>query len=563
MSARLEVLVSGSRSQGIECWDVHSAAPLFSHSNARLAPSTHCTSHSHTATGQHQLITVDPAKPLLHSLTFSLSSTSPSFTVPSTSSTLPSPISALVLSPSSLYLVTASSTSPTLSLYAHSSPPTLLTSFPSSHYLPITCLAFTPDERFIISGSEDGCVHATALTDALHSTAHYSHPLHPLLPPTLTPHPHPTLTTNSPSNTGEVRVHCSFASHSLPITSLTTCPGSSHSLVFSSSLDHSVHVHSLVSHATQQRFVFPCAIACVTVTSTLSAMFAGGTDGTIYHQPLIHAAAKPSPSPSSSSSSLTSLTGHTLPITCLSLSFDCSLLASTSRDGSLRMWDVRTLQCLRVVKKVGRTSFDWCQFVREVGLGRDWGMGRVGGRRWAGVSGGEGEGAVRVAVKRWRVGRVGEEGQRWEEFMEDWRGVMAQDEVSRLRQQLERERARRERAEAEVARWSEQSKKLYGVTVRQAMKRRRTTVEAKGEEEKQLTQPTAAAAGVQSDAEEANEEEEAEEEGEEEERMRGEEEADQMAEAPVEVVGATSEVSDGDGAEKRQRSSTEDSAGVA
>ena len=388
MSGRVELLLSGSRAQGVDGWDVHTGAPLFSHANPRLAPASHRTCHSHTSTGKHQLMTVDASKPLLHTLTFSTSSTSPSSTTSTPSTSFPSPISALALSPSSLYLITASTTSPTLSLFSLPSS-SLLSSFPSSHFLPITCLAFTADERFIVSGSEDGCVHVIALTDALRSSpTPPPYPLLPLLPTSsLTQSPSP-----SPSS-DVVRLHCSFSSHTLPITALSIPPASSPSLLFSSSLDHSVHVHSLAQHSTVQRLLFPCAIATLAITHTLSDLFAGGTNGTIYHQPLIHANKHShSSSPSSSSSPPIPLAGHSLPLTCLSLSFDCSLLASASRDGSLRVWDVRTLQCLRVLKKVGRTSFDWCGFVREAGWGQDWGgvrMGRRGGGgEWGGGGGG-------------------------------------------------------------------------------------------------------------------------------------------------------------------------------
>ena len=172
--------------------------------------------------------------------------------------------------------------------------------------------------------------------------------------------------------------------------------------------------------------------------------------------------------------------------------------------------------------------------------------------------GGEGEGAVRIPVRRGRVGveRV-EEGrrQRWEELMEDWKALRGEDEVTRLKAELEGERLRRERAEAEVAQWTELSKELYGISVRQAMKRMRATVEGKGEEEQQgrLVEQTTVAAAVEGNGDEGAEEEE------EEEKMRAMEEADGLAEPLIDVADVHSE--DGS-AEKRQRSLTSDSGGA-
>ena len=460
MPSRFEVLLSGSAGGGVDAWDVDTGANLLSHTNPKLHPTSTSVCHSHSSSGRHALHLPDPAKPYVHQLAFSLSHTSQSSISTSTSSSLPSSFSALSLSPSSLYLAASSSSSPTVFLFSRLTG-ALLSSY-STHYKGVCALLFSPDERFLLSGGDDGCVNATAVTDALRDDD-LQRPLRALLPPSLlSPSP-------APGTGAGVRAHLSFASHSLPVTALAVAAGSAHPLVFSASLDHCVHAHSLVAGQTTQRWLFPCALTALAVTSTLSALFAGGHDGTVYCQPLVRAAAGaggdggPGVGP-------VPMAGHALPVTCLALSFDCALLVSASRDASFRVWDARTLQCTRVVRRVGRASFDWCRFVRDTGEGRDWPPLR-GQRRRAD------EALVPLTVGRAVVtagGGKGEEGEegRWADWMEDWRLLVGEDDRSRLARELEAERQRREAAEAEVRRWTALSTRMYRISAQLMLKER-------------------------------------------------------------------------------------------
>ena len=467
MRSRFDVLLSGSAGGGVDVWDVDTGANLLTHTNPKLNPTSTATCHSHTSTGRHQLHLPDPVKPYVHFCTFSLSHTSSSSIASSSSSSLPSTFSALALSPSSLFLAAASSSSPTVFLFSHSTG-ALLASY-AVHYKAVRCLAFSPDERFVLSGGDDGCINATALTDALHDPD-AQRPLLPHVPPSLLPS-HGVM-----GGGGGVKAHCSFASHSLPVTGLCVAPGSAHPLVFSASLDHSVHVHSLVGQDTVQRFVFPCALTALQVTSTLSALFVGGQDGHVYCQPLIHSAVRPGQSTAGvggkgaggTSTAPVQMPGHTLPVTCLSLSYDCALLVSASRDGSLRLWDTRSLQCIRVIRKVGRASFDWCLITRDAGEGREWPPLRGTRRR-------EDETTVPLTVRRVEAGGDGVEDmeERMADWMEDWRVLVGEDERSRAVKALDEERQKRLQAEAEVQRWTRLSNHMYRMCAQLRLKQRR------------------------------------------------------------------------------------------
>ena len=448
MPSRFDVLLSGSAGGGVDAWDLDTGAHLYSHTNPRLCPTSTSTCHSHTSTGRHQLLLPDTAKAHVHTLGFSLSHTSSSSTSSSTSSSLPSQFSALCLSPSGLYLAAASAASPTVFLFSQRT--ASLVGSCSTHYKGVRALLWTADERFVVSGGEDGCVNVTALTDVL-ADEELQRPLRPFVPSSL-------LSSGAGGVGGEVKAHCSFTSHSLPVTALCVAPSSAHPLLLSASLDHTVQVHSLLSQETVQRFVFPCALTCLAVTSTLSSLFAGGSDGLIYHQPLTHATAPPPSSPPTATP--TPMAGHAHPVTALSLSFDCSVLVSSSRDGTLRVWDVRTLQCIRVLRQVGRGSFDWCQVVRDVGEGRDWPTLRAGRRR-------EEEAVVPLAGKSGLRVEEEEVGRDW---MEDWRVLMGDDERSRLLREVGGERAKRVKAEAEVQRWTELSGEMYRICAQHVLR---------------------------------------------------------------------------------------------
>ena len=486
MQRRFEVLLSGSREEGVDAWDLHSSAHLFAHHNAHIAPTGTATAHSYTSAGKHQLIVPDTVKPCLHTLSFSLSHTSSSSATAFTSSSLPSVLSAVALSPSSLYLAAASSTSGAVFVWSLRS--ASLVASVEVHWKAVTCLAWTCDERFVISGGQDGCVNVVALTDALRDDDDQRH-LREHVPASALP---------SPAVAGEagaaVKAHCSWASHSLAVTAVSAGIGSSHALVWSASLDHTVHAHSIVTQQTVARFVFPTAITALAVTSTASALFAASNNGVVYHQPLISAARKRARNgtaaavrsagegdagPSMSSSTpLSSLAGHSASVTCLALSFDCSLLASSSRDGSLRLWDARSLQCVRVIRRVGRSAFDWVRFVRDAGEGVDCPPLRAGRRR--------DDGAVRVRVARSGPRSIDGDAEReeqrrcWEDLLHDWRAQAGQDQLSGLRRELEEERRKRAKAEDEVAQWSSVTRTLYRVCAERVIAEQAAEQETQG-----------------------------------------------------------------------------------
>ena len=198
---------------------------------------------------------------------------------------------------------------------------------------------------------------------------------------------------------------------------------------------------------------------------TGTAVLAGGADGNIYYQPLITSAIKPAASStsassttaSSSSPSYSTLSGHSDSITALAVSSTSSLLASASTDGSIRLWDLHTLHCIRTLNKSSRPPYTYLSFAHPTPAplaGVDWTTLRGTRTR-------EQSSTLTVAA--------GQRGSRGDtiasrargEVEAEWRSVRDDGELSEMRSALVDERRRREAVEAELEQWKEVNRMMY------------------------------------------------------------------------------------------------------
>jgi pre-rRNA-processing protein IPI3 len=88
--------------------------------------------------------------------------------------------------------------------------------------------------------------------------------------------------------------------------------------------------------------------------------FAGSSGGAIYVVDLSAAAAGISAAASADAGAARVLEGHTRAVTALACSLDNVTLVSASEDGSLRVWDMVTRQCLREVQPLNKTALTNC-----------------------------------------------------------------------------------------------------------------------------------------------------------------------------------------------------------
>ena len=455
--------MSGSRENGFDVWDVNTAANLLSINNNKAAAAHNATVLTTTAQGKHQILTADVKKPYIHISAFTLASHSSN--TATSSSSLPAHLSALALSPSSHFLLAAASSSPSLYVFSLSShPPSLAATF-SSHYRPVTCLGWSADECFVVSGGEDGCVNVHALTDILRDEhTEDERQLRQYLPSSA------SLSLSSVGSAATSKPYLSFSSHSLAVTALSIPALSYQSLVFSASLDHSVHVHSLLSTQTVQRFSLPCALTTLVALQTGTAVLAGGNDGNIYYQPLISSATKtaatsalarpPATASSASASSLsyTTLSGHSGSIHALATSSTSSLLASSSADGSIRLWDLHTLHCVRTLHKSSRPAYTYLTFAHSAPA-------PLAGVDWSGLRGSRAREhtsslTVRAGQRGGRSGDMVASRARGE-LEAEWRSVRDEGELSEMRRALIEERRKREAVETELEQWKAVNRAMY------------------------------------------------------------------------------------------------------
>jgi pre-rRNA-processing protein IPI3 len=262
----------------------------------------------------------------------------------------------------------------------------------------VTCLAFSDSGSILVTGGEDTLVNAWLLADVLDATAgqqmqvgglkvsgerNYmpgwhggvvmvvvvsgrlvsaAHLWPPPLPPLLLQMGGPLLQP----------LH-SWSDHTLPVTCLALGAGDAGAVVASGSLDRSVKLRSLSGGATAGALLrsvpLPAAVHSLALDPGEHALYAGCSTGTIYDIALVASEDGSSGSsggllPAASGSGVAAaaaaaagggcphaaLEGHSRAVACLTFTPDAAHLVSGSEDGSVRMWDLRSRQQVRLLQ---------------------------------------------------------------------------------------------------------------------------------------------------------------------------------------------------------------------
>ncbi|KDP41720.1 hypothetical protein JCGZ_16127 [Jatropha curcas] len=203
-----------------------------------------------------------------------------------------------------------------------------------AHYRAVTCLVFTEDDSFLVSGSEDGSVRVWSLLMIFddYQTQQASH-----------------------------LYDYSFSEHTLSVTDLVTGYGGGNAIVVSASEDRTCKVWSLSKGILLRTVVFPSIIDAIVLDPGEHVFYAGSRDGKIY------IAALNADSSSSKSHWLHivgSLSSHSKPVTCLTYSTSGNLLLAGSEDGMIRVWDPRNHNMVRTFKH-GKGPVNNIQIVRR------------------------------------------------------------------------------------------------------------------------------------------------------------------------------------------------------
>jgi len=147
--------------------------------------------------------------------------------------------------------------------------------------------------------------------------------------------------------------------HSLSVRDIHIIGSISNLRVLSSSLDKTIVIYDVYSSKQCFSYTFPYSIEAVTANSNMDFIFGGSSNGVIYRlnfSTFSHSYNQQAKlglmldnNKNSDNHNIKSMIGHTSNITCLQCSIENNLVSS-SNDGSIRIWNIISGQCLNEVK---------------------------------------------------------------------------------------------------------------------------------------------------------------------------------------------------------------------
>ncbi|PRW33905.1 ROOT INITIATION DEFECTIVE 3 [Chlorella sorokiniana] len=219
----------------------------------------------------------------------------------------------------------------------------LLRTWPA-HYKAVTCLAFSDSGAVLVTGGEDTLVNAWLLADVLDATAGQQLQMGgPLLQPL-----------------------ASWSDHTLPVSCLAVGAGDAGAIVVSGSHDRTVKVRSLAggSGGLLRSVALPSPVHSLALDPGEHALYAGCASGSIYEVALVGGPAADAAADSSGGlegaaaaaaaaagggGAYPALEGHSTMVSCLGFTPDAAYLISGSADHSVRVWELRSRQQVRLL----------------------------------------------------------------------------------------------------------------------------------------------------------------------------------------------------------------------
>jgi WD40 repeat protein len=245
-----------------------------------------------------------------------------------------------------------------------------------AHYKAVTCIKFTSDDAFVVSGSEDSLVCVWSMADLLDIGASR------YLQPELSDEKRSSSSSHSHAAPA-VKPFVQWSDHSLSVTGIACSLTGSAGRIVTCSLDHTVKIWDLFTKQLVHTITLPTflnGIAFAPDECTIAV--AGGGDRCVYLVDLVHRASSgvvvgsddvSAPKSSSSSSSSSShtirrLVGHEKPVRSVTFSFDGTRVVSVCAGGRMNVWDTTTTQCVRVLENHRKQYTDIHVFHDSVGF---------------------------------------------------------------------------------------------------------------------------------------------------------------------------------------------------
>jgi len=193
------------------------------------------------------------------------------------------------------------------------------------HYKKVNSIAFTDDDSLMISGGEDGIINAWNMAHVLDEAA----------------------SSENSQSSSIIKPLFTWSQHSLPVTHVYCGVGGVCARVVSTSLDRTCKLWDLSTGSLVCSVVFPTSLTCAILDPSEHAVYVGGLDGIVYVVHLFNLASISDHTVNARENSQQVFKAHTKSVSCLSMSFDGSVLVSGSIDGTCIVWDVVSRQPLR------------------------------------------------------------------------------------------------------------------------------------------------------------------------------------------------------------------------
>eukprot|EP01006_Ploeotia_vitrea_P054798 TRINITY_DN67924_c9_g2_i1.p1 TRINITY_DN67924_c9_g2~~TRINITY_DN67924_c9_g2_i1.p1 ORF type:complete len:548 (+),score=221.74 TRINITY_DN67924_c9_g2_i1:44-1687(+) len=232
----------------------------------------------------------------------------------------------------------------------------------SAHYKGVTALRFTLDDAFLVSGAADAIVSVWNMVDVAASPlqesdmfqfAHQQQQQQTAASPASAA----AAAGGGGSSGRKLQPLVEWSNHLMPITDIQCTVGGR---VFTSSLDRTINIWYIPGRKHMCSLVFPNVINAFCVDAAEQHLLCGAADGSV-HRVSLYSHAQPA------DWTRAVFEGHERDIVSVSLSFDGSRLVTCGADSMVKIWDVYGGQVLKTLAKV-RKSYRHAIIVPNVAM---------------------------------------------------------------------------------------------------------------------------------------------------------------------------------------------------